>query len=45
MTMDMFSDVPVRFRDLVALFVMRTVVLVPLIAGITHLLAFVGLLG
>jgi len=45
MTMDMFSDVPVRFRDLVALFVMRTVVLVPLIAGLTHLLASLGLLG
>jgi nucleoside recognition membrane protein YjiH len=45
MTMDMFSDVPVRFRDLVALFVMRTVILVPLIAGLTHLLAFAGLLG
>ncbi|WP_318570401.1 YjiH family protein [Salinigranum marinum] len=45
MTMDMFSDVPVRFRDLVVLFVMRTVVLVPLIAGLTHLLAFLGVLG
>ena len=44
MTMDMFSDVPVRFRDLVALFVMRTVILVPLIAGITHLVAALGLL-
>lgn len=37
MTMDMFRDVPVRFRDLVALFVMRTVILVPLVAGMTHL--------
>lgn len=44
MTMDMFSDVPVRFRDLVALFVMRTVILVPLIASITHLVAAFGLL-
>jgi nucleoside recognition membrane protein YjiH len=45
MAMDMFSDVPIRFRDLVALFVMRTIILVPLIAGITHLLNAVGLLG
>ena len=44
MTMDMFSDVPIRFRDLVALFVMRTVILVPLIAGMTHLIAALGLL-
>ncbi|WP_313696249.1 YjiH family protein [Halorarum halobium] len=44
MTMDMFSDVPVRFRDLVLLFVMRTIILVPLIAGITHLVAAMGLL-
>lgn len=44
MTMDMFSDVPVRFRDLVALFAMRTIVLVPLIAGMTHLVAALGLL-
>jgi len=44
MAMDMFSDVPIRFRDLVGLFVMRTIILVPLIAGITHLVAAVGLL-
>jgi nucleoside recognition membrane protein YjiH len=44
MIMDMFSDVPVRFRDLVALFVMRTIILVPLIAGITHAVAALGLL-
>ncbi|PSP57115.1 transporter gate domain protein [Halobacteriales archaeon QS_1_67_19] len=44
MIMDMFSDVPIRFRDLVALFVMRTVILVPLIAGLTHLVAALGLL-
>ena len=44
MTMDMFSDVPVRFRDLVVLFVIRTVILVPLIAGMTHLITALGLL-
>ena len=44
MIMDMFSDIPIQFRDLVALFVMRTIILVPLIAGITHLLAAFGML-
>ncbi|MBV0923807.1 YjiH family protein [Halomicroarcula limicola] len=44
MIMDMFSDVPIRFRELVALFVMRTVILLPLIAGITHALAALGFL-
>lgn len=44
MIMDMFSDVPIRFRDLVALFVMRTIILVPLIAAMTHLVAALGLL-
>lgn len=44
MTMDMFSDVPIRFRDLVMLFVMRTIVLVPLIAVMTHLVSELGLL-
>ncbi|ELZ84659.1 hypothetical protein C453_11611 [Haloferax elongans ATCC BAA-1513] len=45
MTMDMFSDVPIRFRDLVAMFVMRTIILIPLIAGMTHAAAALGLLG
>ncbi|WP_435346556.1 YjiH family protein [Haloarchaeobius sp. HRN-SO-5] len=44
MIMDMFNDVPIRFRDLLALFVMRTVILVPLIAGITHVVDALGLL-
>lgn len=44
MIMDMFSDVPIRFRDLVALFVMRTVILVPLVAAMTHVVAALGLL-
>ncbi|GAA0277610.1 YjiH family protein [Halobacterium noricense] len=44
MVMDMFSDVPVRFRDLVALFAMRTVILVPVIAAMTHAVAALGLL-
>jgi nucleoside recognition membrane protein YjiH len=44
MMMDMFSDIPIRFRDLVLLFAMRTVILVPLIAGMTHLVAALGML-
>ena len=44
MMMDMFNDIPIRFRDLVVLFVMRTIILVPLIAGITHLLTAMGIL-
>ncbi|AGB14829.1 hypothetical protein Halru_0182 [Halovivax ruber XH-70] len=44
MMMDMFSDIPIRFRDLVTLFVMRTIILVPLVAAITHLVAALGLL-
>ncbi|WP_435155836.1 YjiH family protein [Haladaptatus sp. DFWS20] len=44
MIMDMFSDVPIRFRDLVFLFALRTAILVPLVAGMTHLVAALGLL-
>lgn len=44
MMMDMFSDVPIRFRDLVLLFVLRTIILVPVIAAMTHLLAAFGVL-
>jgi hypothetical protein len=42
--MDMFKDIPIRGRDLLLLFVMRTVILIPLVAGITHLVARLGLL-
>ncbi len=44
MMMDMFSDIPIRFRDLVLLFVMRTIILVPVVAVMTHLVAMFGLL-
>lgn len=44
MMMDMFNDIPIRFHDLVALFVMRTIILVPLIAAMTHIIAGIGLL-
>lgn len=44
MMMDMFSDIPIRFRDLVVLFVFRTIILVPVIALMTHVVAAAGLL-
>jgi len=44
MILDMFRDVPVRARDLVALFLMRTALLVPLLAAATAVLNRVGLL-
>jgi nucleoside recognition membrane protein YjiH len=44
MIMDMFDDVPIRFRDLVTLFVMRTIILVPLIAAMTHIVNAIGLI-
>lgn len=44
MMMDMFNDVPIRFRDLVVLFVMRTIILIPVIAVITHVVNAAGLL-
>ncbi|MFC7212596.1 YjiH family protein [Saliphagus sp. GCM10025334] len=44
MMMDMFSDIPIRFRDLVLLFIMRTIILIPIIAAMTHLVAALGLL-
>lgn len=44
MMMDMFEDVPVRFRDIVAIFSVRTLVLIPVCAFLTHSVAFLGLL-
>ena len=38
----MFSDVPIRFRSLALLFVIRTFILVPVIAGMTYLVAAMG---
>ncbi|MBT3223404.1 MAG: YjiH family protein, partial [Proteobacteria bacterium] len=42
MMIEMFDDVPIRFRDLVGVFVIRTVFLVPLLAAVTHILAWAG---
>ncbi|WP_101295186.1 YjiH family protein [Halegenticoccus soli] len=44
MMMDMFRDVPIRFRDLVTLFALRTAILVPLVAAMTHAVNALGLL-
>ncbi|UCG86103.1 MAG: YjiH family protein [Gemmatimonadota bacterium] len=45
MIIDMFRDVPVRGRELVALFLIRTVLLIPVLAVITAVLTRVGLLA
>ncbi|ELY61943.1 transporter gate domain protein [Natronococcus jeotgali DSM 18795] len=44
MMMDMFTDIPVRFRDVVTIFVTRTLVLIPISAVLTHAVNLVGLL-
>ncbi len=45
MILDMFRDVPVRFTHLLVLFVLRTLLLLPLLALGVKLLLWVGLLG
>jgi nucleoside recognition membrane protein YjiH len=45
MILDMFREVPVRARELVALFIMRTAILVPLLAAVTAVFAWMRLLG
>lgn len=42
--MDMFDDIPVRFRDVLAIFVSRTLILIPVSAAITHAVGALGLL-
>ena len=42
MILDMFRDVPIRTSDLVVLFLMRTAVLVPILALLTGLLSWGG---
>jgi nucleoside recognition membrane protein YjiH len=44
MMIDMFRKIPIRAWELVAVFLMRTAVLIPALAGITHLVAWAGLL-
>ena len=43
MIMDMFEDIPVRFRDVVAIFVTRTLVLIPVSAVLTHTVSMLGM--
>jgi nucleoside recognition membrane protein YjiH len=45
MMIDMFRDVPVRAPELIALFLMRTAVLIPLLAVVTALLQWAGVFG
>ncbi|SEV80230.1 YjiH family protein [Natrinema salifodinae] len=44
MMVDMFDDIPIRFRDLFVLFVLRTVLLIPITAGLIHAARIAGLL-
>ncbi len=44
MMVDMFDDIPIRFRDLFVLFLMRTALLIPITAALVHGALFVGLL-
>jgi nucleoside recognition membrane protein YjiH len=45
MMLDMFGDIPIRVQDLVALFLIRTAILIPVLAGLTHLYLALGLLS
>jgi nucleoside recognition membrane protein YjiH len=42
MMMDMFRDVPIRFRQLVALFFIRTLILIPILAALCWLYGALG---
>ncbi|WP_129116032.1 YjiH family protein [Halegenticoccus tardaugens] len=42
MMVDMFDDIPMRFRDLTALLILRTVLLIPIAAVLTHGAAAAG---
>lgn len=44
MMMDMFKDIPIRFHDLVILFILRTLIQIPIIAVIMHIMIAVGVL-
>ncbi len=43
MILDMFQEIPVRLGELVALFFLRTALLIPILAGVTHLLVLAGM--
>ncbi|WP_408960411.1 YjiH family protein [Natrinema sp. 74] len=44
MMVDMFDDIPMRFRDLALLLILRTALLVPIAAALTHGASAVGLI-
>ncbi|MCO8243762.1 MULTISPECIES: nucleoside recognition domain-containing protein [unclassified Haladaptatus] len=44
MMMDMFNDIPVRFRDLIVIFALRTAILIPTAAILAHVANYLGLL-
>lgn len=43
MAMDLFEEIPIRARDLVVLFVIRSIILIPLIAAITLVVNWLGM--
>lgn len=44
MMLDMFKDLPIRMIDLLVIFVFRTILLIPILAGLTHVLVWIGIL-
>lgn len=44
MMVDMFDDIPMRFRDLTLLLALRTLLLIPIAAALTHGAAIAGLI-
>lgn len=45
MMVDMFKEIPIRFRDLVVIFCLRTAVLIPIAAVLMHSFDMLGLLS
>jgi len=45
MIMDMFRDIPIRFRDLIILFFLRTIILIPLLWGSVEIFVYLGWLS
>jgi len=45
MIIDMFRQVPIRGRELVALFLIRTAILIPVLAAVTAILTWTGVLS
>ena len=45
MMLDLFQKVPIRARELVAIFLMRTAILIPVVALVTRLIERAGMLA